>query len=532
MFFTIGSFLLFTGLVALGSYLICKGEDTETNDGYFLGGRDLTGIYIAGSLMLTNLSSEQLIGQNGIAYSSSISVIAYEVGSAITLIIFALILLPKYLRSGITTVPDFLEERFSPEFRRIISIVFIASYVLTYLPTVLYSGALVFNQLFGIEELLGIGHFPTIALIVATIAIIGGIYAIFGGLKAVAVSDTLNGLGLLIGGLLIPILALLKLGNGNVVAGFQHMIVNHPEKLNAIGDKHAAVPIAVFFTGMLFNNLYYWCTNQMIIQRTFAAKNLKEGQKGVLFAGALKLVGPFLLVFPGVMAFHLLPGLENGDAAYPALVNLVLPKALVGFFAAVLFGAILSSFNSALNSTSTIFALNLYKPMLEKAGKNADDDTIIRMGKKVGIILTVFSICVAPFIMYFKGGLYGFLQEMNGFYSAPLFAVVLVGFFIRRATTKAAVWAMGVHIVFYGAYQIIKPGMNFLHILGIMLPIEVLVMLWITYRNPRPEAYRFKREKAPVDMTPWKYRHAISVVLCVVTALYYIGFSKIGLLNF
>lgn len=528
--FSIVSFLFFTGLVALGSYFICKGEDTQTNDGYFLGGRDLTGIYIAGSLMLTNLSSEQLIGQNGISYSSSIVVMAYEVGSGITLILLALVFLPKYLRAGITTVPDFLEERFSHGFRKLISVIFIASYVLTYLPTVLYSGAIVFNELFDIQNFLKIGYFPTVAIIVATIAIVGSIYAVFGGLKAVAVSDTLNGVGLLIGGLLIPILALLKLGNGNVIQGFNYMLQNHPEKLNAIGDKNSAVPIAVFFTGMLFNNLYYWCTNQMIIQRTFAAKNLKEGQKGVLFAGILKLIGPFLLVFPGVMAFHLIPNLSNGDAAYPALVSLVLPKALIGFFAAVLFGAILSSFNSALNSTATIFALNLYRPMLEKRGRKATDDEIIKMGKKTGILLTVFSICVAPFIMYFEGGLYGFLQEMNGFYSAPLFAVILVGFFTKRATTKAAIYAMVVHAIFYGLYEIFRPELSFLHILGIMLPVEILVMLYVSKKNPRKEPYKFKREKAPIDMTPWKYRYAISGIICVVTLLYYVAFSEIGLL--
>lgn len=530
--FAVISFLFFTLLVAFFSYRICKGEDTKTNDGYFLGGRDLSGIFIAGSLMLTNLSSEQIIGQNGISYSGTITVIAYEIGAAITLVLFALVFLPKYLRAGITTVPDFLEERFDCGLRKIISIVFVVSYILTYLPTVLYSGAIVFNQLFNIQEVTGLNYFATIALIVAVIAIVGAIYAVKGGLKAVAVSDTLNGAGLLIGGLLIPILALLKLGHGNIAAGVTELFVNHPEKLNAVGDKHSAVPFAVIFTGMLFNNLYYWCTNQMIIQRTFAAKNLKEGQKGVLYAGCLKLLGPFILVFPGVIAFHLIPGLSNGDLAYPALVSLVLPKPMVGFFAAVLFGAILSSFNSALNSTSTIFALNLYKPRLEKKGEVASDEKIITMGKRTGIALTVLSICVSPFIMYFKGGLYGFLQEMNGFYSAPLFAVVLVGFFTKRATAKAAKVAMLVHIVFYGLYQIIKPDLNFLHILGIMLPIEILVMVWMTKRNPRPEPYTFKRKEAPVEMTPWKYRYHLSTLICIVFVLYYVLFSRIGLLHY
>lgn len=528
MNWTIISFLLFTILVAIISYVIVKKEDTKTQDGYFLGGRSLSGPIIAGSLMLTNLSTEQLIGQSGQAYSESMVVMAWEVGSAIALVLMALVFLPRYLKMGITTIPDFLEKRFDSGFRQLISYVFIISYTVTFLPTVLYSGAVVLAQLFKVNEILNVSYFSGIWLTAASIGIIGAIYAIFGGLRAVAVSDTINGVGLLVGGFLIPILGFIKLGEGNLSMGIMKLLSENPEKFNSIGSPTSSVPFAVLFTGMLFNNLYYWCTNQMIIQRALAAKNLKEGQKGVLFAGALKLLGPFFLIIPGIIAFNLFPNLKHGDLAYPTLISNVLPKPLVGLFAAVLFGAILSSFNSALNSTSTIFALNIYKPLLIKKNKKIEDLKLIKMGKFVGITLTLVSVFIAPFIMYFKGGLYGFLQEMNGFYSAPLLAIVLVGFFTRRATAQSAKLTLVFHVIVYGIYQFIRPDLNFLHSLGILFPIEVIIMVFITKKNPRKIPYEYT-EESPVDMTPWKYRRIFATVLGIAVCCYYIVFSKYGI---
>ena len=208
--FTVISFIAFTALVGVISYFKTKDEDLSTKDGYFLAGRQLSGIVIAGSLMLTNLSTEQLIGQSGQSFSSNMGPMAWEATSCLALSILALWFLPKYLKMGITTIPEFLENRYDSKLKRIISILFLLGYLFTYLPTVLYSGALVFNQIFGIDKALGITPFQGVIVTAAALGVISSIYAIFGGLKAVAVSDTINGAGLLIGGFMVPIFGLLQ----------------------------------------------------------------------------------------------------------------------------------------------------------------------------------------------------------------------------------------------------------------------------------------------------------------------------------
>ena len=208
------TFIAFTGLVALISWYKTKEENLSTKEGYFLAGRGLSGLVIAGSLEMTNLSTEQLVGQAGQSYSTNMGAMSWSVNASIALLALALIFLPKYLKAGITTIPEFLEVRFDRTTKQIISFLFLLGYMLTYLPTVLYSGALAFNQIFHLDELFGITSFQSIAILCVAIGVIGSIYAIFGGLKAVAVSDTVNGVGLLIGGLLIPILSICILGNG------------------------------------------------------------------------------------------------------------------------------------------------------------------------------------------------------------------------------------------------------------------------------------------------------------------------------
>ena len=523
--FAVVSFVFFTALVAVVSYRITGNEDLDSKDGYFLGGRSLTGPVIAGSLMLTNLSTEQLVGLNGQGYSESMAVMAWEAGSAVALVMMALVFLPRYLKSGITTIPDFLEERYDVATRQIVTMMFILSYVLTYLPTVLYSGSLVLNGLFHVPEMLGIGQFQALCITVVGVGVIGSIYAIFGGLKAVAVSDTINGLGLLVGGLMIPVLGLMKLGGGSMSEGMHILATVHPEKLNSVGSPSSSVPFAVMFTGMLFNNLYYWCTNQSIVQRAFAAKDLVEGQKGVIYAGFLKLLGPLFLVVPGIIAFHLYPNLPSSDMAYPTLIDNILPKPLVGFFGAVLFGAILSSFNSALNSTVTLFSLNIYRPMYKP---DATDKELVSFGKKLGTVLAIVSMCVAPFIMYAKGGLYGFLQQMYGFYSVPLLVIIVVGFFTKRTSAFSAKFAMIFHVVLYSAYLASGIEKNFLHILGLLLPIEVLGMLFISKFKPRESEF-IHNYSGDVDITPWRHAKLAGAIAILVMAVVYTFFSPLGI---
>lgn len=527
--FVVATFIAFTIMVAVISWWKTRDDDLSTQDGYFLGGRSLTGIVIGGSLMLTNLSTEQMVGLNGQSYSTNMGPMAWEATSTVALVVLAVVVLPKYLKSGITTIPDFLEERYDRTTKQIISILFLIGYVLTYLPTVLYSGALVLNQIFGIQEIFGMSQFSAVAITATAIGIIGAIYAIFGGLKAVAVSDTINGIGLLIGGLMIPILGLIALGGGSFADGVNTLVTVHPEKLNSINPASAQSPLIpwpVLFTGLLFNNLFYWCTNQSIVQRCFGAKNLAEGQKGALIAGFLKLLGPFFLVLPGIIAFHLYgPSLGNNDLAYPKLILDVVPKPLLGFFAAVLFGAILSSFNSALNSAVTLYTLDIHRPVFNPS---ATDAQLVQIGKKFGTVLAVASIAIAPFISYAPSGLYGYLQECFGFYNVPILAAVFVGFFSKKVPAIAPKVALLAHVVLYTASKFVATDVHFLYVLGVLFPVNVIIMLVIGKMKPRETDYvQVYTEK--VDITPWKYAKTVSVIAIIIMVCVYALFSRIGI---
>ncbi|MGI8316684.1 solute:sodium symporter family transporter [Halobacillus mangrovi] len=525
--FTVASFLFFTALVALVSWWFTRKENLDTQDGYFLGGRNLGAWVIAGSLMLTNLSTEQLIGLNAQGYSDTIAVMGWEVGSAIALVVVAFFLLPRYLKGGITTIPDFLEDRYDFGTKQIVTILFLFGYVFNLLPPILYSGAVAINGIFNIPEALGLSRTGGLWVTVFAIGIVGSIYAIFGGLKAVAVSDTINGVGLLIGGLLIPIIGLFVLGDGSFTSGFQTIVENSPEKLNSVGGPESPVPFGTMFTGMLLVNLFYWGTAQHIMQRAIAAKNLKEGQKGVLIAAFLKLLGPVFLILPGIIAFNMFgPGLEPTDA-YPRLVTEVLPTPLVGFFAAVLFGAILSSFNSALNSSVTLIALNIYKPYFNP---DAPDKQIVRKGKTVGIILALFAMCIAPLIDKVPQGFFQYLQIVNGFYNVPIFTILIVGYLTKRVPAIAAKVSLFVFIAIYATTQLFwDTGVHFLHILAILFVACSLLMLLIGKIRPRETDFILE-QKSKVDMKPWKLVYPVGIAATLAMIIIYILLSPAGII--
>lgn len=450
------TFAAFTLLVAVISYFASRKTDETTSDGYFLGGRSLTGPVIAGSLLLTNLSTEQIIGTNGVGFSEGILIAAYEIVAAVAMVFTAFVLLPKYLKGGISTIPQFLEKRYGKLTKTIVSILFLMAYAISMLPTVLYSGALAINTMFDIPERMGLDPETALWVTVWGIGIIGSIYAIFGGLKAVAVSDSINAVGLIVGGLLIPVFGLMAVGDGSIIEGMNVLTTNLPEKFDIMGGPNSSVPWTTLFTGMLIVNFYYWGTNQAIIQRALGAKNLAEGQKGLCLAAIIKILGPIIVVLPGVIAFQYFNGdLANADEAYPMLVKAVLPTAFVGFFAAVLFGAILSSFNSALNSSVTLFGLDLYKQYFNA---NASEKQVVRAGKTFGVFLAIFSMAIAPLLYGVEGGIFNYLQELNGSFSVPILAIILVGYFSKRVSGKAANIAIVFAVVTYlVTLYVIKP---------------------------------------------------------------------------
>ena len=523
------SFLGFTALVAIISYLATRKTDENSSDGYFLGGRSLTGVVIAGSLLLTNLSTEQIVGLNGAAFKEGILVMAWETLAAIAMVITAAYLLPKYLTGGITTVPQFLEKRYDKMTKTITSGLFLSGYVVVLLPIVLYSGALAINSMFNVPELLNVSKTTALWITVWGIGLIGSIYAIFGGLKAVAVSDTINAIGLIVGGLLIPIFGLLAIGDGSIGEGLLNLVQTNPEKFKSLGSPDSSIPFGTIFTGMMLVQLFYWGTNQAIIQRALGAKNLKEGQKGLLLAAFIKILGPLIVVLPGVIAFHMFGNLDNPDEAYPLLVTKVLPATLVGFFAAVLFGAILSSFNSALNSSVTLFGIDIYKSHIKQ---DATEKQTVFAGKSFGIVLAVLSMLIAPLIANAPDGLFGYLQEVNGCYSIPILTIIVVGYLTKYVPAIAAKIGIISGVVLYSISQfIIKPFIvgaedypHFLHVMGILFVLNVVIMLLIGKLYPRQEAFNLEFTQQ-VDITPWKYLKIAGLGICIIVIGIYIYFA-------
>ena len=517
-------------LVAYISYRRTVGE-VSTQDGYFLAGRGLSSVFIAGSLLLTNLSAAQLIGLNGSAYGYNLSSMGWEVTAAVSTVAMAFIFLPRYLAGAFTTLPQFLSDRFDEGLRRMTVVLFMVGYGLVTIPGVLYSGSIAVLQLFDVPSLISVTYSQALVITIIIVGCIGATYAIFGGLRAVAVSDTLNGIGLLIIGVLVPILGLSALGDGSVSAGIQIITSSETDKLNAIGSSNDPTPFGTLFTGMIFANLFYWCTNQYVIQRTLAAKNLAEGQKGVLFSGFFKVLVPFLMMIPGVIAFHLYgSGMESIDLAYPALIRDVLPKYMAGFFLAVLLGAVFSSFNSLINSAATLFCLDIYSPW--KNG-SVNEFEMVRVAKVASVLIAIFSFIVAPLLQYAPEGLWQVMRIFTGFYNIPVIAIVVVGLFTRHVPALGPKIVIFFHIIAYSLLQFILSdyvNIHFIHLYAILFFLEVGIMLLIGYLIPRETLWIF-RKKDLVDLTPWKYAFpcAVSLLSCVVGV--YLLFSPIGLVD-
>ena len=546
------SFLLFTVLVAVISAWKTRDEQLDTAEGYFLAGRGLPGVVIAGSLLLTNLSAEQLVGLNGQSWKTNMGPIAWEVGSMFTLLVLAYYFLPKYLKMGAMTIPSLMEERYGKGTKTMFSLVIVVMYSILNLPVILYSGAVVFEQIFDISGILGTSKFMAVAILCLIIGIIGGCYAIFGGLKAVAVSDTINGIGLIIGGLMIPFLGFAALsaatGGHGIMDGIKYMVEADPAKMNAINAWNAPepeVPWPLIITGMFFNNLYWWCTNQSFVQRALAAKSLKEGQKGAIYCGFLKTIGFFYLVLPGVIAYHL-PSIQDKlaaagssaiDFAYPALVSAVVPKPVMGFFAAVMFGAILSSFNSVLNSVNTMFTMDIYKEFINK---NASESKLVSVGKNIGIVFAIFSVIVGPMVYFFPAGLKTFLDSFVMLVGLPVLSGVFGGFFFNCLPKYSARFIMVFHIICYGGFMLLSPSyslfggnegsIHYLYAVSILWPLEMLIMYLMHRRNKSKGAEVWvQQDVGAVDLTPWKYSKLVSVIVIVCVLLVYLAFSPLGI---
>lgn len=521
--FTLFTFLAFTSFVAIYVWYKLKNDSLNSQDGYFLGGRSLTGVVIAGSMLLTNISTEHLIGMNGSSYKNGFVIIAWEVTSALALVGAAVYFVPKYLKMGLTTIPEFLETRFDGLTRTIVAFFLIVSFVVTLLPIVLYTGAINLESIFNISDTLGVTQKEGLWITVLSVGILGAIYAVFGGLKAVAVSDTINGYGLLIGGLAVPFLALWAIGDGSLILGLGKVYEAAPDKFNVIGARDSVLPFETLFTGLIINQVYFWCMNQTIIQRALGAKNLVEAQKGLLFTGVLKVMVPLIVILPGVIGYFYFGDslYDDHDLVYPELIKRIMPDWFLGFFAAVVMGAVLSTFNSVLNSAATIFSLDVYKRHWKPL---ASDHNLVRVGKLVSTVLAIFAILVAPMVAEAPEGLYQLLQQLNGIFFIPIASIMLAGFFIPFVTAMAARTALLFGLAFYITCTfILQVDVHFIHIWGIEFLLNMMIMIGLSRLYPKASGTQSEQDDVDaVPLIPWKYTKVFSYTLVILTLLIYV----------
>ncbi|WP_339882335.1 sodium/sugar symporter [Polaribacter vadi] len=423
-----------------------KGHQKNAED-YFLASKSLPWWAIGASLIAANISAEQFIGMSGSGFASGLAIASYEWMAAITLIIVGKYFLPIFIEKGLYTIPEFVEKRYSTNLKTILAVFWIALYVFVNLTTVLYLGSLALETIMGLPMMYG----------VVGLALFAAAYSLYGGLSAVAWTDVIQVVFLIIGGLVTTYLALNTVSDGQgMFAGLTTIYEAVPERFAMILDEsnpeYKNLPgIAVLVGGMWVANLYYWGFNQYIIQRTLAAKSLKEAQKGILFAAFLKLVIPLIVVIPGIAAFVMvndpeimarlgmgglenLPSTEQADKAYPWLLQF-LPTGLKGVAFAALAAAIVSSLASMLNSTSTIFTMDIYKQYINKT---ASDKATVNMGRISAFVALVIACIMAPLLGNINQA-FQFIQEYTGVVSPGILAVFMLGLFWKKTTNKGAI---------------------------------------------------------------------------------------------
>ncbi|MFA9388776.1 MAG: sodium/sugar symporter [Prolixibacteraceae bacterium] len=425
-----------------------KDGKEKTAEDYFLASKSLPWWAIGASLIAANISAEQFIGMSGSGFVIGLAIASYEWMGALTLIIVGKYFLPIFIQQKIYTIPEFVEKRFGNNLKTILAIFWILLYVFVNLTSVLYLGSLALETIMGIPLIYGI----------IGLALFAAAYSLYGGLSAVAWTDVIQVVLLVIGGLVTTYLALDYAGSGQgFIAGFEHLLDKAPEHFEMILSKsnpqYVNLPgIGVLVGGLWVANLYYFGFNQYIIQRTLAAKSLKESQRGIVFAGFLKLLLPVIVVIPGIAAYvmtndtgimeslgtkglHNLPTLETADKAYPWLLQF-LPAGLKGLAFAALAAAIVSSLASMLNSTSTIFTMDIYKPFFNQ---NATDKKMVQVGRLSATAALIIAILIAPQLKNL-GQAFQYIQEYTGIVSPGILAIFLLGLFWKKTTNKAAIW--------------------------------------------------------------------------------------------
>ena len=517
------------GLIFLGLFLgrNKKGQEKSAND-YFLAGNTLTWWAVGASLIAANISAEQFIGMSGTSYADGIATAAYELMAAVTLIVIGKFLLPVMLKRKIFTIPQFLRERYNDGVGLAFSVLWLFLYVFVNLTSVAWLGSLAIEQILGLQgATLVIGDFSVSMRMVIVLAlyVIAGIYSIYGGLASVAWTDVLQVVFLVGGGLVTAIFALSAVGGGEgFLAGLNNIFTDltSGEHLNdshlhlVIQQSHgesafANVPgIAAVVGGVWLTNLGYWGFNQYIIQKGLAAKSISEAQKGLVFAGFLKILVPFIVCLPGICAYYIslhpeiMSGLQGSinvsDDAYPWLVRNFTPVGVKGITFAALAAAVISSLASMFNSTSTLFTMDIYKKYIKK---NASDKSLVKVGRLTSLCaLVIAAIAVEPLL----GGLdqaFQYIQEYSGFIYPGIVVVFGLGLLWRRASSRAAVWTAIITIPLGVLFKIFLGGVPFQLRAGYIFIILVVFFIIMSLLDKKYVSCELPEQKDREAMVKW-----------------------------
>ncbi len=475
-----------------------KGIEKSSKD-YFLASKSLPWWAVGASLIAANISAEQFIGMSGSGFAVGLAIASFEWMAALTLIIVGKYFLPIFIEKGLYTIPEFLEKRYNSQVKSMLAVFWVVLFIFVNLTSVLYLGAT------ALDTVIGTGDGSTVIYSILGLALFTAAYSLWGGLSSVAWTDVIQVVLLVIGGLITTFIALYEVSPDNsIVGGFSYIYEKVPEKFDMILDssheEYSNLPgIAVLVGGMWIANIYYWGFNQYIIQRTFAAKSLKEAQKGIVFAAILKMIIPLIVVIPGIIAFVMYsespdvaaeftgPGGEVvNDKAFPWLISSFVPSGVKGLVLAALAAAIVSSLASMLNSTSTIFTMDIYKPLINK---EASEKRLVNVGRITGLIALVIAICMAPLL----GGVpqvFQYIQEYTGLVSPGILAIFILGLFWKKTTAKAAITGaiLSIPIAFFlkvgskgWVDSAIFPDLPWMHQMGITFLLTSIIMLIISH---------------------------------------------------
>jgi SSS family solute:Na+ symporter len=506
-------FLVFFGVVVGVS--MYKSRKEKTSEDFFLASRGLFWPMIGLSLIAANISTEHFVGMAGQgAGIAGMAIASYEWMAAITLVFVAIFFLPKFLRSGIYTIPEYLEYRYNAAARAIMAFYTMVIYVGVTIAAVVYSGGLTLQTIFGDVE--NPRHLLYGVLVIGGIA---GLYTIWGGLKAVAWADLFQGSALIIGGAITMVLGFKAIGVGN-------FFETNVDKLHMILPRdHSVLPWTALVIGLWIPNFYYWGLNQYITQRTLAAKTLRQGQFGIIFAAFLKLIIPFIIIFPGMMSLQLygdqMTGGSGTDAAYPLLIkNLVGPGVRAFIFAAIS-GAVISSLASMLNSASTIFTMDLFKRHWKK---DASQKALIWTGRVSTAVFVVIGMLIAPKLGDPRFmGIFTYIQEFQGYISPGILSVFVFGMIFKRAPAAAGVTGLLLTVPVYGFLQWQFGEIAFLNRMAITFVVILVTMFVITKLNPLPEP-RVMPVREEFDMRPAPSVVWLGALVIVITLALYVIF--------